>query len=1051
MRHPGRRLPFTGSYAAMNLSTTLKRLTCLLSLLLLSAGPEAADKVDFGKEVYPILKNHCLACHSHGQVKGELRLDTVELMLKGGENGPAVVKGDSEKSLLYRMITGKEETVMPPRKNKVGVAPLSPEQIKLLKRWIDEGAVGSPVPVVLNTDPVRWRPLPPGLNPINSVAISPDGVYAACGRANQIFVYNVPAGGAAPARLLDPALLKETPASLPAADHDLILAMAFSPDGMQLASGGYRSIRLWRRMLSVPALSLDSGLAGATAAASPDGKWIATSGPNNIIKLWDASGGALARELAGHAGPVRSLAFSPDGTRLCSGSADKTLRIWMPGDGQSVHVDAGADVLSVSWASEGKRIAAGCADKLIRIWTVPAPDGAWEKPRELKAHGGPVTALCIVGTGKQILSGSDDGTVRLWDAESGKEIRKVDHGAPVTAVASQSDAKRWASAGGNAARLWKDNGEALFTLKGDRKVQEALAEAERTSAFSKEQIAYFKSAVQEHEKTLVVETDSAKKAKEKVQAAKKDVDQKQAAAKKAADAKAELEKTTSGPLAELKKSTTASEAAETSFSQAAKAAKAASDNAAQTKTAVAKAGDRKTAAEKAVAKLTPETPADEAKAAKDKLEAAKGALEQALAAQAAADKAAADAQAAAKTADEARKAAAKALGDLAEKAKVLDAQVKVAEKLLVDAAQAAQQAEQANSAAEHNDERLVQVQKKGAELLAEAKVAMIGAEADQKIADAAVEAAKKAATDSEKPVRVLAFSSDNRVLATSGADAIIHTWSTETGRGAEQYRGLESAPAALVYGSGGMLAAVVGARTLVWARHSQWTLERTIGTGGVDSPLMDRVLALAFSPDGKRLASGGGIPSRAGELKIWNPADGTLVREIKDAHSDTVFGVAYSRDGRFLASGAADRLVKVFDPAEGKLVKVFEGHTQHVLSVSWKRHGRTLVSSGADKVAKVWDMITGEQLKSIEGFRKEVTAACYLDSQNEILLASGDGQLRTAKEDGNKVRGFQFGKEYIESAAATPDGKLIVAGGSDSVLRVFESGKDKVLSSFDPP
>ena len=52
------------------------------------------DKPEFGKDIQPILKAHCLACHTHGQVKGELRLDTVELILKGGETGPAIVKGD---------------------------------------------------------------------------------------------------------------------------------------------------------------------------------------------------------------------------------------------------------------------------------------------------------------------------------------------------------------------------------------------------------------------------------------------------------------------------------------------------------------------------------------------------------------------------------------------------------------------------------------------------------------------------------------------------------------------------------------------------------------------------------------------------------------------------------------------------------------------------------------------------------------------------------------------------------------------------------------------
>ena len=83
-------------------------------------------------------------------------------MLKGGETGPAIVRGDSEKSLLYRIVAGKEETVMPPKKNKVGAAPLNKEQVQKLKLWIDQGAAGSTAPLVLNNQPIKWRPLPPG-------------------------------------------------------------------------------------------------------------------------------------------------------------------------------------------------------------------------------------------------------------------------------------------------------------------------------------------------------------------------------------------------------------------------------------------------------------------------------------------------------------------------------------------------------------------------------------------------------------------------------------------------------------------------------------------------------------------------------------------------------------------------------------------------------------------------------------------------------------------------------------------------------------------------
>ena len=82
-------------------------------------------------------------------------------------------------------------------------------------------------------------------------------------------------------------------------------------------------------------------------------------------------------------------------------------------------------------------------------------------------------------------------------------------------------------------------------------------------------------------------------------------------------------------------------------------------------------------------------------------------------------------------------------------------------------------------------------------------------------------------------------------------------------------------------------------------------------------------------------------------------------------HSDAVFGLDFSADGKYLASSAADKFVKVLDLSTGKVVKTFEGHTHHVLGVSWKRDGRTLASAGADNVIKVWDFVTGERKKTI--------------------------------------------------------------------------------------
>ncbi len=128
----------------------------------------------------------------------------------------------------------------------------------------------------------------------------------------------------------------------------------------------------------------------------------------------------------------------------------------------------------------------------------------------------------------------------------------------------------------------------------------------------------------------------------------------------------------------------------------------------------------------------------------------------------------------------------------------------------------------------------------------------------------------------------------------------------------------------------------------------------------------DRVVALAFSPDGALLATGGGAPTADGELRLFDAATGKPIADIRPSHSDTVFGVAFSPDGKHLATGGADKFVKVFAVPSGKLEKSFEGHTGHVLDVGWSKAGDRVVSAGADGLVKVWDFAKGEKLRELK-------------------------------------------------------------------------------------
>src|SRR5439155_6318807 len=98
--------------------------------------------VDFEKEILPFLKNHCLACHNQTKAKADLVLETPQTILKGGESGPAVIPGNGGESLLLHLASHQKKPTMPPRENKVAASDLTPEQLGLIKLWIDQGAKG---------------------------------------------------------------------------------------------------------------------------------------------------------------------------------------------------------------------------------------------------------------------------------------------------------------------------------------------------------------------------------------------------------------------------------------------------------------------------------------------------------------------------------------------------------------------------------------------------------------------------------------------------------------------------------------------------------------------------------------------------------------------------------------------------------------------------------------------------------------------------------------------------------------------------------------------
>jgi WD40 repeat protein len=159
----------------------------------------------------------------------------------------------------------------------------------------------------------------------------------------------------------------------------------------------------------------------------------------------------------------------------------------------------------------------------------------------------------------------------------------------------------------------------------------------------------------------------------------------------------------------------------------------------------------------------------------------------------------------------------------------------------------------------------------------------------------------------------------------------------------------------------------------------------------------------------------------------------------------------FSADGKFLASGSADRFVKVLDVAGRKVVRTFEGHTDHVLGVSWKADGRTLGSGGADRQVKMWDTVAGERRGAASGFGKEVTGIRFLGISDLAMVASGEGQIRIVNELGATIRNVGGATAFLHASAVTADAKILVAGGQEGAFIVWRDLGAPPTSVFSRP
>jgi len=204
-----------------------------------------------------------------------------------------------------------------------------------------------------------------------------------------------------------------------------------------------------------------------SVAYSPDGSCIVSGSRNHVVQVWDAKTVQELTQLTGHNGPVLSVAYSPDGSRIVSGSADLTVRVWDAEMGQELTQLTGhtRGVNAVAYSPDGSRIVSGSADQTVRVWDVETG----QELAQLTGHSGWVSSVAYSPDGGRIVSGGEDQVVWVWDAERGQELVRLTGPADsVLSVAYSPDGRHIVSGSADqTVRVWDvDTGQELTQWTG---------------------------------------------------------------------------------------------------------------------------------------------------------------------------------------------------------------------------------------------------------------------------------------------------------------------------------------------------------------------------------------------------------------------------------------------------------------------------------------------------------------------------------------------------------------------------------------------------------
>ena len=281
------------------------------------------------------------------------------------------------------------------------------------------------------------------------------------------------------------------------------------------------------------------------------------------------------------------------------------------------------------------------------------------------------------------------------------------------------------------------------------------------------------------------------------------------------------------------------------------------------------------------------------------------------------------------------------------------------------------------------------------------------------------------------PVWSVAWSPDNRRIASASGDRTVQVWDATSGGDLYTYTGHADSVYAVVWSpDGGRIASASYDKTVqVW--------DAAGGNPSTYSGHSSWVWSVAWSPDSKRIASAGGDKT----VQVWEAASGRSLYKYS-GHTGSVFAVAWSPDSRYLASAGADGTVRVLNAANGKLLYIYQPYPSPVMwSIAWSPDSMRIASASSDQTVQVWDAISGDHLFIYYGQSDAVYTVAWSPNGRRIASAGEDRtvQVWDAADGGNPVI-YTGHSNAVRAVAWSRNGRLMATGSMDKTVQVRRVG-----------